>query len=130
MKIFAFIIVLITLVSCKKDISPTLKETLNGKWELSLTSGGIAGKIENYPAGNGRVFEFTASTYKDISNQQVISSGGYAINKGISILTQAEGNLLVFENNEQKYFFTVSGNQLEISHDVYDGQNSTYRRIE
>lgn len=122
------LIVIVSLFSCKKNSNLSLAEKLNGKWELSVSSGGIDGKTITY--AKGRVLEFNGSSFKEVENQKTIRSGSFHIDKGISILTKQEGDLILFENNSQRFFFTVDENKLGISHDAYDGMSFEYIRVE
>lgn len=82
MKKFLFLIgILIILSNCKKD-EPSLP--VIGRWELRTTNGGFAGK-QDYPPGNGHVYEFSENQYKLYIDGEVSDHGDYKIIKRKSI---------------------------------------------
>lgn len=117
------------LISCKKDDSVKPADQLIGKWELVSSSGGIAGITINYPAGSGNTVEFNGSSYNEIRDNKLMRSGAYTTKKQISMLSQEEGDGLVYEGIEQRYFFSISGSELSIYLDANDGFNNRYQRI-
>jgi outer membrane protein assembly factor BamB len=129
MKYLSFLILIMSLMSCKKDDSVKLADQLIGKWELVSSSGGIAGITINYSAGSGNTVEFNGSSYKEIRDNKLTRAGAYTTKKQMSMLLQEEGDGLVYEGNEQRYFFSISGSELSIYHDANDGFNNRYQRI-
>jgi hypothetical protein len=129
MKYLSFLIMIMFLISCKKDDSVKPADQLIGKWELVSSSGGIAGITINYPAGSGNTVEFNGSSYKEIRDNKLMRSGAYTTKKQISMLSQEEGDGLVYEGIEQRYFFSISGSELSIYLDANDGINNRYQRI-
>lgn len=118
------------LLACKKDQVGNAGNQLVGKWELVSISGGIAGSTTNYPAGSGNTIMFDGASYKETRDNKLVSSGNYTTKRQMSILAGEEGDGLVYEGIEQRYFFSVNGKQLSIYHDAYDGFNNQYRKID
>jgi len=120
---------LMFLVSCKKDETVKSADQLIGKWELVSSSGGIAGTTINYPAGSGNTVEFNGSSFKEMRDNKLMRSGTYTTKRQISMLSQEEGDELVYEGIQQRFFFSISDSQLSIYHDVNDGFSNQYQRI-
>jgi hypothetical protein len=129
MKYLKFLVILMMLMSCKKDKTVKPADQLIGKWELASSSGGIAGITINYPANSGNTVEFNGVSFKEVRDNKVMGSGGYATKKQMSMLSNMEGDGLVYEGIEQRFFFSIFDNELSIYHDAYDGFNNRYRRI-
>ena len=129
MKYIGFFAIIVFLISCKKDKETKVADELIGKWELTSSSGGIAGTTINYSAGSGNTTTFDGSLFKEYRDNKLTRSGSYIVKKQISLHSNREENGLVYEGIDQRYFFNVSGAELSIHHDAYDGFINHYKRI-
>ncbi len=121
---------LLATISCKKE--DLLTKSAAGTWELRQIGGGISGKITSYNVGNGSFLKFTDDTYQIFSDKKLVKSGSYKIVKEKSILSQQEGNRIIYDGdvNAGKVFISIDHNMLYLSTDVYDGEGSIYEKIE
>jgi len=129
MKYIGLFTIIVFLLSCKKDKETKVANGLIGKWELTSSSGGIAGTTINYSAGSGNTTTFDGSLFREYRENKLVRSGAYSVKKQMSMLSNMEENGLVYEGIEQRYFFNVSGAELSIYHDAYDGFINHYKRI-
>jgi hypothetical protein len=75
------LVLLLASLSCKKSRFHSADDLI-GKWELRISSGGIAGRIE-YPPGNGNIVQFLSNgTYSYQSGGQTIDHGTYILFQG------------------------------------------------
>ena len=56
------LVLIIIILSCKKEKVHAIQSSIIGKWELSRRWGTIAGIDESFPAGNGAILEFQTTT--------------------------------------------------------------------
>lgn len=70
----------LVLFSCTKSNGTTGPDSITGKWELRMSSGGFAGTII-YPPGNGTVVIFSNNRQFRFTNTIVTDSGTYNIKK-------------------------------------------------
>lgn len=68
MKRVALLLMLsVALINCKKDNPAlSLKQDVEGKWELKTRYGGWIG-TQNFPEGNGNTIEFSGDNYSRVS---------------------------------------------------------------
>lgn len=121
---------LLVTISCKKE--DLISKSAAGTWELRQSGGGISGKITSYNAGNGSLLKFTDNTYQIFSDKKLVKSGSYKIVKEKSILSQQEGNRIIYDGdvNTGRIFISIDHNMLYLSADVYDGEGAIYEKIE
>src|ERR1044072_79568 len=131
----------LTIVACKKNKDNNNNDVV-GIWELSKTTAAMVPNATEYPSGNGNILEFTATTYKQYSNGQVIKSGTYTIaddnTVSQSVCLQIDNgrysHRIVFDgdNAADKTFFEISNGGLGFISGCYAvdaGHTSEYRRI-
>lgn len=118
------------IVGCKKE--DLINKSASGTWELRQIGGGISGKITSYNPGNGSIVKFTDDTYQVFSDKKLVRSGSYKIVKEKSILSQQEGNRIIYDGdmNAGRVFISIDHNMLYLSSDVYDGEGSIYEKID
>jgi len=133
----------LAIVACKKDKNnDNNNNDVIGIWELSQTTGAMVPNATDYPSGNGNILEFTASTYKQYSNGQVVKSGSYTladdntVSQSVCLLIDngRYSHRIVFDGdvNADKTFVEVKDGKLGFISGCYAvdaGHTSEYRRI-
>jgi hypothetical protein len=129
--ILPFLIIATLLTGCKKDkASP---QSIVGKWELrNILGAQVPGTPSTYKAGNGNIIEFTANGFQNIQNGKVTSNRTYVI---VNALADIDGNsysqALIYDNEQTKWYFKISGDKLIMSVGpiASDGVTLTYQWI-
>lgn len=96
MKTTIFLLLAITTVilpGCKKEISTP---NINGKWELSVTYGGVVG-IYKHPDHNGKYFIFNNGNYESYDKGLLQSKGIYKVVNTTNKSGEAQKRIL-FDN--------------------------------
>lgn len=127
MKHLIFLIVLIGLISCKKDREEPSRVALAGKWQWVRSTGGIAGATST-PASTGfnMTFEFTGSRLKIFRNSSLISEWRYHIEE---IQTPSGSDLVLkYEPYKPEQSPIINGNKLFLSDRCDDCYSSEYTR--
>lgn len=133
MKKLYLILALILFMSCNSDDSDTsIKKSLEGKWSLVQTSGGITGSTDTPESLNAVIYiEFSGSTLKEYSNGKLTHENTFAIKTQKSIF--GEDRPMLVSDNPDKYFipksFRIEGNNLYLSDECADCFGSSYTRI-
>ncbi len=108
-KIVIALLAIIAIASCHKSVE-VRDASLNGKWELRSSSGGIAGITYNYPAGNGNTMtfkidsSFTGTT--GISTGTTIHNGTYRTTSN------------VINGQSRNYLYIKTDNNSEVQYDL------------
>lgn len=132
-KIFLLSIILLPILSCKKegDKSPY---TLEGVWELRSEINGLNGHETEYPEDNGNLIIFSTTSYKIFNNTELVKSGNFYTQQETSLITKSKGNRIIFDNdiNGIKTFVKVGKTELEMYVDAFDGPSLKYikKRLE
>ena len=104
---------------------------LEGTWEYRKAIGGICGVCEfNYPAGNGKYYKFTDSTYELYTNNQLSTKGRYRIFKDSSDYFKRIEDRIIFENLNEgfKTFITIEETKISFRPEYPDYQIAVYMR--
>jgi hypothetical protein len=108
------------------------EQALTGTWKWVRTDGGFGNTIHDTPASTGKTIELTLQTnghYSFTTNGTVTSSGTYQLlskkcihnNEMKTYIDFSADTDLVVEN-------PVTGNELFLSDDVYDGVGMQYKK--
>ncbi|MNK31827.1 hypothetical protein D3C87_502700 [compost metagenome] len=117
----------LTAASCKKDNQNS--DQLSGKWELESVQEGFSGRTIKYQSGQGNILEFAKNTYSETRDFKSLRQGRYNTIRKTSMITRQEEDFLSFDGTDPQSFFSITGYQLSISQDAYDGGGLSYRRI-
>lgn len=125
-----FLLFPLILLSCEKDDS--LSNDLIGQWEWLSSTGGIAGvTLTPESTGNSVMIEFTASgKYREYTNGALTITCRYLIVRQFSIYSGSSVKLIVYDNSMIRQSYSVDGDTLILSDEVYDGFISRYEKIQ
>jgi hypothetical protein len=133
MKNCLLLFVFMLLASCSSESPETSsKKTLQGKWEWTGSSGGIAGTTSTPASTNQNIYiEFSDTTYKTYINGKLSSEKPYTIKIQESIF--GDKRPMIVSTDPQKYFvamsFEIKENTLFLSEECYDCFGSGYVRL-
>ena len=124
MKKWVLILILATLtINCSIDDENTIKEKIIGKWLWIESSGGIQGETINpQTTGENRHIVITSDKITYYTNGTLTSEFGYYLQKGASIWTIEEADLMIYENDRTQSI-VLNENKLIL----YDECNDCYQ---
>lgn len=112
--------------SCSKDGEPQISENIIGRWVWVESSGGIGGITETpTTTENEVIIEFSDNKCTKYLNGNIDYVLTYTIEKGNSILTQEETELIIYENG-LKQSFKLDGQKLILFNECYDCFQNEY----
>lgn len=138
MKVLTFLLaamLLLTSATCKKQSSETsFKGHLIGKWKFTGSTGGFAGKSIPADHSASKIIEFkTGGRYVKYVNGEPDMQGNYDIVTIKSIYSGVNENAIRFDPsvNDQKaaYVATITGDELMLADNFYDGFTNGYERV-
>lgn len=124
MKKWVLILILATLtINCSNDDENTIKEKIIGKWLWLESSGGIQGETINpQTTGENRHIVITSDKITYYTNGTLTSELGYYLQKGASIWTIEEADLMIYENDRTQ---SIVLNESKLI--LYDECNDCYQ---
>jgi hypothetical protein len=141
--ILSILTMVILLAGCQKDRESNQEEegegSLVGTWELHKTWGGMS-PLTFYPAGNGFELVIDSTTYKRMSNGNIVDEGTYQlINDAYTDVNSCEQipardnrpNHIIFKSSSPlKNYYEVSSKTLLITTScvAVDGGGAVYKR--
>ena len=116
------------------DENTTYSDSLNGAWELRTVIGGFRapGPDPVYAAGNGNIWAFTDSTYKQYDKGNLVDSGVFSIVRDTCPATNTLMEAFVPGNDHIKMFYEISMDTLTMYVGIIaaDGYIAKYVRID
>ena len=127
--VFLLVVASLLTSGCKKRVYCCAMPN-DAKWELRTRSGGIAGEIKNYPAGNGNFYLFQGNAYKLYTDGQMTKHGWFQIVQDSSYVLHQPASRIVFDNetNALRTLVKFSSNKMTIQEDVFDGRTYEYEK--
>ena len=127
MKKWILILILAVLtINCSNDDENNITEQLIGEWEWIESSGGIQGETTNPEiTGENRTLEISSDKIKYFTDGILTIEINYHLEKGISILSKENVDLMIFENGS-KHSVILFENTLVISGECYDCYQNEY----
>lgn len=139
--IYLFILTL-GITSCSSDDETTIDNSdLIGKWNWTMTEGGINGNINETPSTTGKAYKLNLNanyTYLLLENETEISSGTYELSMKESIYSQDTERFITYSDSfQQPQNLVISGivrtyeiKNLIISDNNHDGIRSKFEKAE
>jgi hypothetical protein len=116
-------IIITSMLSCNKN-TPT--PDINGKWQLSVSYGGIVG-ILNHPKENGTYYLFKDHSYESYRNAELEKKGQYRVVNSVNKEFGQPEKVVLFDGEEfddsHKCTVDIEGGTLAFS--VVMGQRMT-----
>lgn len=129
-KLFLLLLISALCFSCSADEDQTSPDLI-GQWKLVSTSGGFAGNTQTPDPNDLTIIEFTSdNVYKEIRNGDVSLETTYDIEKGKSIRSTEEVELIVFEEGVTfNKSFEINESTLVLYDECHDCFQHTYIKI-
>ncbi|OON68711.1 hypothetical protein B0919_10990 [Hymenobacter sp. CRA2] len=111
------------------DASPSQRAELEkGTWNWQQSTGGFIGATTT-PASTGKQQSiiFNGGMVRHFVNGQLTRTDTYTIQRGDCIHTGQPADLIIYGSGQRDHF-TVSGDELGLANEVYDGFGHSYHR--
>lgn len=125
---FPLLMVVAALAGCKDD-DLTPAQQLQHRWTWQRSTGGIGGWTHT-PSSTGQqqAIEFDRrGTVRFYTNGQLTRTDSYVLQTGSSIRSSQPVELIVYGNGGRQSY-QLSGTQLTLFDEVYDGYTAEYQR--
>ena len=125
------LVLIIIILSCKKEKVHAIQSSIIGKWELSRRWGTIAGIDESFPAGNGAILEFSDNNFYRYFNTQLTQTGTYTIVEDTTSFT-VHGKRITFNGSgsmSSEKFVMITDSVLTFRDYWSDAESKRYRRL-
>jgi len=113
------------------SIKAQTHDRLLGTWEIHSKSGGIGGKSNHYPKGNGNYLIYEKSgDYKNLFGGKISSKGKFTIVSKKSRLTHRIENFIQYHPGKDLIeYYQLKADTLFLHSDIPDGFSYSYIRI-
>jgi hypothetical protein len=141
-RIIPIILLITTLVACKKDKGSDTNIDVTGGWELAETSSASLPGVTMHAPGNGKMLSFQGDRYYYYDNGQVVKEGTFTIEDDNTVeqnvclvnLTDKFTRRIVFDadHTKPKVFIYVADGMLSLISGCYAvdaGHKEVYRHL-
>jgi hypothetical protein len=119
-RLFTFLILLLTLVSCRKD-----NESIVGKWIWVESTGGIAGSKSTPESTGTRIkLKIDDTQIRRYTDGTLSGTWNYTIKDDVT----AGQSYLIIEGFSWEYTYTVDADYLVMTEQCFDCYSITYKR--
>lgn len=112
--VLAMITILCLFTNCKKnnDNKTAVSYLIVGTWELRSNSAGVV--LQNFPAGNGNIYKYEATTYEIYRDGMLKKKGTYRLVKEIYMVTGKIMDRIIYddETNTPAVYVFIKDNTL------------------
>lgn len=125
-------LLLVSVISCKKQKGEISAASVEGTWELRHVEGlQVAGMDPNFKAGNGNLLIFKDNILQKFSDGKLVKSTAFTIKPEKVKVNNTTSEASITYDNKDKDYLSVSGNKLIlfVGQIAADGVEQTYEKI-